>query len=66
MQQVNGTKLAAGCFDGTVALWKLNDGTEAELIFQVREHELAVFDIAWNQWNRHWFATRSREEVYRC
>lgn len=65
LAQADGTRLAAGCFDGTVALWRCDYDDDKLLPYQSKEHNLAVFAIVWNRWNRNLFATRSRDEVYR-
>lgn len=54
--------MVAGCFDGTLALWRLQN-SDAERVFQIKVHQLAIFDVTWNQWNQNLFATRSRDEV---
>ncbi|KZS17864.1 Uncharacterized protein APZ42_015851 [Daphnia magna] len=59
---VDGTRLAAGCFDGTVAVWQCNGVDDSVIPFQAKEHNLAVFEIIWNRWNCNLFATRSRDE----
>ena len=61
---MDGTRLAAGCFDGTVAVWHYNHSDASLIPFQAKEHNLAVFAITWNRWNRNLFASRSRDEVY--
>lgn len=62
-QQADGSRLAAGCFDGTVAMWLCDDSEDDGLVFKSKVHPLAVFAITWNRWNRCLLATRSRDEV---
>ncbi|XP_046460645.1 F-box-like/WD repeat-containing protein TBL1Y [Daphnia pulex] len=59
---VDGTRLAAGCFDGTVVVWHYNNSDISLIPFQAKEHNLAVFAVIWNRWNRNLFASRSRDE----
>lgn len=66
IKQVDGGRLAAGCFDGTVALIRCDgdeDDDEDESVFQAKEHQLPVFAITWNRWNRNLLASRSRDDV---
>lgn len=60
---MDGTRLAAGCFDGTVVIWQCDVAEDSMKSFRAKEHSLAVFDIIWNRWNRNLLATRSRDEV---
>lgn len=61
---MDGTRLAAGCFDGTVVVWHYNNSDTSLIPFQAKEHNLAVFAVIWNRWNRNLFASRSRDEVF--